>query len=260
MLKFNSWKLGCDPEWFLKDLYTGEPRSAIGRFCGTKENPVPLNDGVSVQVDNVAVEYGIMPATSASQWCAANLSARRQLEQEANTKSCTLHIVPSVVFPETELDTPDAWVFGCDPDLNAWEGCWNPRPESSNPFLRSAGGHIHFGFDAFDPEDMFTVVKAADMYLAVPGLLVDKDDRRRELYGKAGACRLKPYGVEWRTGSNFWTLTQSRIEWVYRTVNNMLRVVKEGIIIPETIREVIDKGDRVGAQYICQTYGLEVPE
>jgi hypothetical protein len=254
------FKLGCDPEWFLKDMFTGEPRSAIGRFQGTKDKPVPLNDGVSVQVDNCAVEYGITPASCMNEWMDRNLSAREQIEKKAAGMGLELYIAPSVVFPDTELDNELAWVFGCDPDLNAWTEEWNPKPKAANPNLRSGGGHVHFGFDLFEAKGMFTVAKAADMYLAVPGMLVDTDDRRRELYGKAGAMRMKPYGLEWRTASNFWTTTPTRISWLYRTVNNMLKAVRDGIIIPDSVREVIDKGDRVGATHLCKIYGLEVPE
>lgn len=252
--------VGCDPEWFLKDAFTGEPRSAIDRFKGTKEQPVPLEDGVSVQVDNCAVEYGIKPAASMREWVDRNLSARRQIELEAARQGLSLNIAPSVVFPESELQDERAWIFGCDPDLNAWTEMWNEKPEAEDPFLRSAGGHGHFGFQFFEPRDMIVVVKAADMFLGVPGIIVDKDKRRRLLYGKAGACRMKPYGVEWRTASNFWTTTQSRIEWFYRTVNNMLAAVRKGIIIPESVREVIDSGDEVGAEHLCKVYGLEIPK
>lgn len=250
--------LGCDPEWFLRDVHTGEPRSAIGRFMGTKKEPVPLEDGVSVQVDNVAVEYGITPATSEQHWVDLNHSARIQIAALAAKHNCNLLITPSVIFPETELNCEAAWLFGCEPDLNAWTKEWNPKPEAANPLLRSAGAHLHFGLD-YDKQLLAEVVKATDMYIAVPGLLVDPDDRRRELYGKAGACRFKPYGVEWRTGSNFWTANTTRIRWVYRTVNSMLEALAKGLKVPAIVREIIDTGDRGSALLFCKQHGLEVP-
>ncbi len=252
--------IGCDPEWFLRSVYTNEPVSAIDKFNGTKDQPVPLTNEVSVQVDNCAVEYGITPAQSMHEWVDRNVTARDLIEDAAGQMGLAVHIVPSVVFPQSELQDDRAWIMGCDPDLNAYTKEWNPRPAAANPFLRSAGGHLHFGFEYFKPEDMFTVVRAADMYITLPGMMVDLDDRRRELYGKAGACRMKPYGVEFRTASNFWTTTQQRIEWVYRVVNRMLTEVRKGIILPDFIPEIINSGDRVGAQSVIEQYGLEVPQ
>jgi hypothetical protein len=250
--------LGCDPEWFLQSSNTMQPVSAIDKFRGTKEEPFQLDEGVSVQVDNCAVEYGIKPASCMEDWVERNVSAGYQLQSIASAMGLYLLKVPSVVFPEEELQDQRAWVFGCDPDLNAWTKEWNPRPEARNPFLRSAGGHLHFGFPHFEPELMFDVAKGADLFIALPGLLVDTDDRRRELYGKAGAMRMKVYGMEWRTASNFWTTTQKRMEWVYRVANRMLTEVRKGIIVPECVREIIDTGDRVGARSVIEAYGLEV--
>src|SRR5689334_8300188 len=55
---------GCDPEIFLKDA-SGNIKSAIGLFGGTKEKPEPLKtlgDGYAVQEDNVLKEFNIPPA------------------------------------------------------------------------------------------------------------------------------------------------------------------------------------------------------
>lgn len=260
MLLSDTFKLGCDPEWFLLNKETKRVTSAIGKFQGTKDQPWVLSDQCSVQVDNCAVEYGIKPAETLKQWVNHNTEARFRIEDLCDRQYLAVHVVPSVIFPDKELEHPDAWVFGCDPDLNAWTQKWNPKPEAKEPNLRSAGGHIHFGFSAFDPEAMFQIAKAADMFIQLPGLLVDKDDRRRELYGKAGACRLKPYGVEWRTASNFWTTDEGRIEWVWRTVNELIKAVRKGIKVPKEVREIIDTGDRLSACNFCKVHGLEVPE
>ncbi len=41
--------------------------------------------------------------------------------------------------------------------------------------------------------------------------MYDKDTERRGMYGKAGAFRPKPYGVEYRTLSNAWLSNDERI-------------------------------------------------
>ena len=46
-------------------------------------------------------------------------------------------------------------------------------------------------------------------------MLLDDGAKRRELYGKAGAYRVKPYGVEYRVLSNFWLKSPALMQWVY---------------------------------------------
>ena len=57
--------IGADPEMFIRDKYTNKYKSAVGLITGTKEEPTPIDkDGHAYQVDNVAVEFNIAPATS----------------------------------------------------------------------------------------------------------------------------------------------------------------------------------------------------
>jgi hypothetical protein len=58
-----------------------------------------------------------------------------------------------------------------------------------------------------------------DLFIGISSLLVDPDEsaaRRRELYGRAGCHRPKPYGVEYRTVGNFWTRSPNLVRLVYR--------------------------------------------
>ena len=75
--------IGADPEVFLKNP-EGQYISAIGRFKGTKNQPVPvrsLGKGYAVQVDNVLLEYNVPAATNGTKWVASHTSMLEHLRK-----------------------------------------------------------------------------------------------------------------------------------------------------------------------------------
>jgi hypothetical protein len=76
--------------------------------------------------------------------------------------------------------------------------------------------------------DLPTAIKACDLHLGVPSVLMDNGLLRKELYGKAGAYRKKSYGGEYRTLSNYWIFDEQKIGWVYQAVENALEAVLNG--------------------------------
>ncbi len=72
------------------------------------------------------------------------------------------------------------------------------------------------------------LVKQLDYFLGIPSLLLDKDEERRHLYGKAGAFRPKPYGVEYRVLSNFWLKSPELMRWVYNTTHLAISELMKG--------------------------------
>lgn len=112
-------------------------------------------------------------------------------------------------------------------------------------------------------------VKIMDFVAAVPSILMDTDQDRRRLYGKAGAHRPKmvinddPYdGVEYRTLSNFWLASSYTIAWAYRACkraveeyDTLLPVVEE---YGQTIVNTINKADRATAEKLVEKFDLEV--
>jgi hypothetical protein len=142
-------------------------------------------------------------------------------------------------FPEQELEHPSARVFGCDPDFNAWNnGRVNPRPKADDHTLRSAGGHVHVGYTLTGKGDILRLVQLADLVLGVPSTRLDLATARRQLYGKAGAFRVKPYGIEYRTLSNFWIFKPETTNWVYQGVSRMIDMFEAGFD-PSSEREAI---------------------
>lgn len=211
MPAMDGFLFGCDPELFVTNE-KGEFVTAEGLIPGTKQEPHKVTYG-AVQVDGMAAEFNIDPVSSFEDFDRNITAVTKQLKAML-PKGYNLECVPSIVFDKEHWeDAPDeAKQLGCTPDFNAWTGEVNPPPYlPENPRLRTASGHLHIGWtddaDTSSTEHLDNcrdLVKQLDWYLGGWSIHVDKDKTRRELYGKAGACRYKPYGVEYRVLSNFW--------------------------------------------------------
>lgn len=232
MLKaFKGFKFGSDPELFIQNR-EGEFVSAVGIIPGDKQNPYSVKAG-AVQCDGMAAEYNTDPASTYEEFEENTETVLGELRSFLPS-GYTLHAVPSVVFSQKQWDAaPDeAKVLGCSPDFNAWTGDVNPPPEDpANPTMRCAGGHLHIGWTNDAEIDLQHIahgrdlVKQLDGYLGYWSLLHDTDKNRRRLYGKAGSCRFKPYGVEYRVLSNFWVFDRDvRRELWNRMVQGILNM------------------------------------
>lgn len=213
----DGFKFGCDPELFIVDS-NETVVSAEGLIPGTKEEPYKVPYG-AVQVDGMAAEFNIDPVETFEEFNLRIDSVMGTLHRML-PPGHRLRAYPSVSFSKKVWDaTPDkAKELGCTPDFNAWTGDINPPPDGAkNGTLRTASGHIHIGWtEDADISDLSHVgncrdlVKQLDWYLGGWSLQLDEDKNRRALYGKAGACRYKPYGVEYRVLSNFWVSHPTR--------------------------------------------------
>lgn len=235
------FRLGSDPELFLRDRTTKELRSAIPIIPEGKDCPRRLdNSGLNgVLHDNVLIEFNTDPADDASQFVSNIRRVMGQIEAIVAASGAELHLMASAEFPLSELKDQEAQKFGCDPDFDAYELVCNSVPAGAErrPF-RSAGGHLHIGYhdadDALkqildDPYGKVKVVKALDTFVGVPSIFLDKDPTapaRRQLYGKAGAHRPKDYGVEYRACSAWWLLSPEHTELVYLLTEDALAVVR----------------------------------
>lgn len=89
-------------------------------------------------------------------------------------------------------------------------------------------GHIHVGYDDNNIETSLNIIKAMDLFLGVPSIVLDDDTDRRKMYGKAGCFRIKPYGVEYRTLSNFWIASEELTNWVFEQTLKAIDFVNSG--------------------------------
>lgn len=254
----SKFTFGADPEIFLKK--SGKPFSAYGVLEGTKESPFPVEAG-AYQVDGMAAEFNIQP-TDYNSFETFNyniIKVMKQLSQavKAVDKSITLNISPTQDFDEEFLKAqPEkATELGCDPDFNAYTLEENPVPDATKTF-RTGAGHLHIGWGEdipVDNEDHFKIcadfVKNLDATVGLFMTVIDDDSRRRDLYGKAGAFRPKPYGVEYRTPSNVWIRNQEYRFFVWLLMNKAIANTSSGRLganfnTVNNVEEVINTGDR----------------
>jgi hypothetical protein len=254
-------RLGADPEIFLVNS-EGKHISAIGLINADKWNPLQIpgmEKGFTLQEDNVALEYGIPPAASADEFVA---HIQKVMEKSKEwTKGLSFSKLSCTIFEKDQMGHPLAHVFGCEPDFNAWTGMENIKPKPPHEYMRSAGGHIHVETKK-KPQD---VVKMMDMYLSVPAVLMDRGIERKKLYGAAGAYRPKPYGVEYRSLSNFWIAPGGTDEerdrlgrWAWNQTERALNSTVDVDEVGEYINIAINKNDKQMAKALINEYNLEV--
>jgi hypothetical protein len=256
--------IGADPEVFIGN--NDGVKSVIGMIGGTKEHPLPLpiGEGFAVQEDNVALEYNI-PASKSKELFVDNIASAMEFLESTLRDRLGLHFVnqSAISFPDVELQDPRALVFGCDPDYNAWTGRINRKPKAEDKNLRSCGGHVHIGTrnTEYDGLPVKEIIKACDLFLGVPSVLMDNGVLRKQLYGKAGAYRPKSYGVEYRTLSNFWVFDRRLTAWVYDNVGMALDAVRNRLPLEEDgklIQSAINENSIPMAERLIEKYSLNV--
>lgn len=258
-----NFKIGCDPEIFVGND-TGY-KSIIGTIGGTKDFPRPLEigEGFAVQEDNVALEFNIPAASTRDEFIERVVTARDFLDTlMRDSFGLQLMKASATYFPKEELLDPRALEFGCDPDYNVWTRKRNPRPKADDATLRSCGGHVHVGYDFADREQSLSMIRAMDYHLGVASTLVDDGDLRKKLYGKPGAFRFKPYGVEYRVLSNFWVFDPKLIGWVYDNTSTALDAVLSGETFMEfgdEINNIINNNDKDSASKFVKAHNIHLP-
>ena len=238
-----NWKCGADIEVMLRNETTNEIVSAEGYIKGTKQNPFsfdPNNKWFATSLDNVLAEFNIPPANTKEEFY-ANIQRSLGFINNSIPKDMCIAVLQAHSFDSKFLQTENARLFGCEPDYNAYTGEVNPKPFASDENLRSAGGHIHLSYEHPDVETNKTLVKFFDLHIGIPSVILEPDNKRKELYGKAGCYRNKDYGFEYRTISNFYILNKELTIWAYEAVENAVNFYNEGHKIDGVLADVIEK-------------------
>lgn len=263
------FRIGADPEFFVQQ--NGKAVSAYGLVPGSKEKPFPVPKG-AVQVDGMALEFNINPAESYAEFedhmstvlgAIIDMVPGYEILVEQLADNPFQQVYGSLPKPVAEFgldyieaQPKEAKELGCSPDYNAYTKEANPRPDAQTPF-RTASGHVHIGWTngvSVDNEGHLeacrALTKSLDVWLGIPSLIWDGDDKRRQLYGAAGSFRPKPYGMEYRVLSNAWISNPVLRCTVY---HNTIQAIKSTFINPDfgdksfagmTAKEIIETKDR----------------
>lgn len=259
------WIIGGDHEMFLQDKETKEIVSAEGIIKGTKHEPFnfDVEDRFAcTSLDNVLVEYNLKPAKTAAEFYYA-------IEKALNyIKSVIPANLEPVALPAARLDikhlmTENALLFGCEPDYNAWTNTVNDRPVAEDGNLRSAGLHITLGYDNHNEMINRQWIKTMDLFVGVPSILQEPDNDRKKLYGKAGAFRHTPFGVEYRSTSNYLLAEKRLIHWAFENTIEAINFVNDekGYLLDEeadTIIEAINNKDPEVARYLINKFQIQM--
>lgn len=212
--------IGSDIEYALKNRATGvfEP-AGILPIRGRKGRPQKLSTG-GVEIDCCGVEITPNAAATEVDWL-HNITVLKA-EVENRFPDYSLICQPAVRFAPHVLNSVRfANTMGCSRDFNAWTSAQNPSPTPHDAQgLRTFGGHIHI------EEGSPLTILVCDVILGLWSLIMDNSERR-QLYGRAGAFRPKPYGVEYRVLSNFWCESTSLMSYIYRSVNFARSIAKD---------------------------------
>lgn len=267
------FKLGCDPEIFVKNQ--NKFICAEGLVKGTKQEPQKIINGM-VQVDGMALEFGIDPVKTENGFVRRITNVMRRVKNMVPAHLEFDPSTPCVTFDKDVFDSASekSKELGCDPDWNAYTGELNPTPNAKVDF-RTTSGHIHIGWtrgmNPLEPSHLMACRMLAvnmDYWVGIPSLFWDSTPeamKRRELYGKAGAFRPKPYGMEYRTLSSRWLMHPDLIRFVYRQTIRAIEDLYEGNYrIDESPDGIINSTDRSSAlsraHYHCTSKKIEIPK
>lgn len=261
MKKISSFTIGTDPEFFLRNKETGQFISAEGLIGGSKNLPIKISkNGHAIQEDGVMLEINVPPSKTSKEMKDDIDYVLTYVSKEILPANLEIVTQSSAVFSNEDLATRQASTLGCDPDFNAWNNKMNKRPHIKNINFRSAGFHVHIGYSNPDYDYNLAIIKAFDLFLGVPSIIMDSDTLRKQLYGKAGCFRHQNYGVEYRVLGNFIGNDEAKLKWMFNNIEAAVEFVNSNISINNQLRadilNCINTNNKKIAYKICKEMGI----
>ena len=240
--------LGSDPELFIATT-SGTVIGAEkvipkgGLFGGSQGMAKP-----SIVLDGVQVELHPRPDHCRARIANDFKAIFTKLDQQLKEKGASASFNPVVTLSKDEMASLSkaAQQLGCAPSRNVYDP--NATIKVPKGFrMRSAGGHIHVSAVTYNregtrsecinstPQKIERFVKICDLFLGIPGVLLDRDPQaavRRKVYGRASEHRTPSYGIEYRVLSNYWLRSYQLMSFVYGMARQSCNVFAKGITYP----------------------------
>lgn len=259
----HNFTIGADPELFIINSKTGKVVSSIGLIPGVKGNPYTdecMPNGFGLETDNILAEFNIPPCKTMEEFVNNIEWMKNYIRGFVQQKDSDFDIKCSAseIVDDDQLQSDEAKLFGCSVDYNVYTESANPKPKGETTNLRSAGCHIHFGYDGYNTATSLELIRLFDLFLGVPSVLMDSDKKRRDLYGKAGAFRLTPYGFEYRVLSSYMMSSPDLLIEVWHGIINAINAFNAGLKCKDSISVIsaINNSDKELAEKICKKYKL----
>jgi hypothetical protein len=236
-------KAGSDPEFFVRNSETHRivPAHKVVGIRHGKDNPYTINTG-KIHYDNVLLEFNTIPATNADEFAANHLNMINEVNELLAINGWELFAAPYLRIPKEVESNPICQEFYCSPDEDIYG---TGMPATTITGARTASGNIHVSYVGLKSRnDLINMVQAVDF------LITDRfandyprmEKKRREFYGRPGAYRLHPHGLEFRTPSNMWLAKESYLNYVARIVFQLPGYARKMI----KHQDSLDQAKRVG--------------
>jgi hypothetical protein len=239
---------GSDFELMVEEKASQEIIPVTGILGGTKKVPLPIGEDCFRQEDGPMAEFNIPPVTNQKDWVNKIFYCIDWFNN--SFENYQLIAQSSQEYQKEDLDKFNLWEFGCDPSWNAYLQD-QVTPDGSNTTLRTCGFHVHVGFEdpTFYIPEGFQLAKHCDLFLGIPSVLWDNDQRRRSLYGLPGDFRFKERGkvsiFEYRTLGGNLLRDKQTVKKVFRNLKLAIQSFNENKHLPHDhlLRETILAGN-----------------
>lgn len=251
--------IGTDPEFTM--IQNGVPVSSLLFVTGKKNKPFVLQDGTTICNDGALVEFGSVPQDNVDDFIRSVQSPVQYIKDLYNVQ---LSARPMIKFRKVDLDHPECWQFGCDPDFSIYKGMSrNDPPElTRNNYYRPVGGHVHIGSELLirmrnsgDIASLIAYSKILDSTVGLVSAVLDADTygrRRRAFYGQAGTVRVPSHGIEYRTPSSRWVRTSESIALIFKAVETSFVLLADNHQVMDDVQVIINTCDSRGALQVLR--------
>jgi len=242
------------------------------KLGGTKIEPIDIGNGCFKQEDGPMAEFNIPPAANVEQWSSSIQYCMDVGNEELAKSDLTMRAMSSAMYTDQDLDANDLRTLGCSQSNDPYTETIT-APDGNTTNMRTCGFHVHVGFAKKDANgvrfrfnDANYLAKCFDLEVGLPCLLLDTDNKRRELYGQAGDFRVntvydcndnKIQLFEYRSLGGNLLQSDEHIRLVYALTQKAVARFNSGLDFSEdetAIRDCINNSDTETAKQLIQKY------